>query len=280
MQIAVLGLGIIGEIWARNFYADGIPVRGWNRTPKPELAFFEADPVRAIEYATHIILVVADPKAVQSVIDLILPALQPNQIVLQSSTISPEWTQKIAQQVCAKGARFIDAPFTGSKPAAEQRQTVFYLGGDESDLEAARPVLERIAKAQLRIGPVGAASALKLAMNMNIAMVVQALSESLTFSRASGIPDGVFFDALKLNASRAPVSDLKEPKLRSGEFSPQFSLKHMHKDLHLARETHPALSLAQFERLLEIYQNGMSRGWAEDDFAGLIRSLVFTEKLR
>jgi 3-hydroxyisobutyrate dehydrogenase-like beta-hydroxyacid dehydrogenase len=212
---------------------------------------------------------------VQSVLDKIQPKLGRGVLVIQSSTISAKWTRLFAEQVQRTGASFLEAPFTGSKLAAEQRQTVYYLGGEPEVIDKARQILKHISSAILRIGPLGSASSLKLAMNLNIAGVAQTLCESLTLSRAAGIPDEVYFNALARNASRSGVSDLKEPKLRQRDYTPQFSLKHMAKDLRLALETADDLSvsLEQTGHLKKIYDQGMSSGWADDDFIGLMRLL-------
>jgi len=274
MKISVLGLGIIGSAWAKNLISDGHIMQCWNRTPK-DFPNFQASIQGAVEGAEVILIVVADPPAVQSVLDKIQPKLGPGVLVIQSSTISAKWTQLFAEQVQLTGAAFLEAPFTGSKLAAEQRQTVYYLGGEPEVVEKARPILEPISSAILHIGPLGSASSLKLAMNLNIAGVAQALCESLTLCRAAGIPDEVYFSALARNASRSGVSDLKEPKLRRRDYTPQFSLKHMAKDLGLALESAADLSvsLEQTEHLKKIYDRGMSAGWANDDFIGLMRLL-------
>ena len=274
MKISVLGLGIIGSAWAKNLISDGHAVRCWNRTPK-DFPNFHASILEAVEGAEVIFIVVADPPAVQSVLDQIQHRLGPGVLVIQSSTISAKWTRHFAEQVQQTGALFLEAPFTGSKPAAEQRQTVYYLGGEPEVVEKARPILEPISSTILHIGPLGSASTLKLAMNMNIAGVAQSLCESLTLCRAAGIPDDVYFGALARNASRSGVSDLKEPKLRTCDYTPQFSLKHMAKDLRLALETTAELSvsLEQTGNLKKIYDQGMAAGWADDDFIGLMRLL-------
>ena len=271
MNISIFGLGIIGEIWARNLAADGDNVRGWNRTPKPVLPFYTGNAREAAAAAEFIIIVVADPPAVQDVLDQILPALRAGQMVVQSSTISPDATRRFAAQVEKTGAAFLEVPFTGSKPAAEQRKTVYYVGGDPALLERARPVLGRLSATMVHIGPVGSASALKLAMNVNIALVGQALCESLTLARAARISDDTYFAALKLNASNSGVAALKEPKLRAGDYAPQFSLKHMAKDLRLAREMAGALPVSQLRAVLALYEAGMKAGWGEEDFITLMR---------
>ena len=147
MKISVFGLGIIGRIWAENLHCDGDTVRGWNRTAKPAVPFYTGDARVAAAQAELLIIVVADPPAVQQVLDQILPVLRAGQIVVQSSTISPAATLSFAKQVQATGAMFLEAPFTGSKPAAEQRQMVYYIGGEPKVLEQARPVLSRLSRA-------------------------------------------------------------------------------------------------------------------------------------
>jgi len=271
-RVTVLGLGIIGGAWAKNLHDDGLTLRAWNRTPK-SVDYFEDNLARAVQDAEMIIIVVADPPAVQSILDVIVPQLKPGQLVAQSSTISAEWTLKFAKQVQDTGALFLEAPFTGSKLAAEARKTVFYLGGEPDIVEKARPVLQRLASSILHVGPLGSASSLKLAMNLNIALVSEALSESLTLARVAGIPDDKFFDALHLNVARSGFSDLKEPKFRAGDYSPQFSLKHMDKDMRLALETAQGVDLPCLKTLKGLYEKAMDRKMGEDDFTGVVRLL-------
>ncbi len=272
-NVAVIGLGIIGSAWAKNLHADGLAVRGWNRTPK-DLPFYEADLPAAVKDAEAIIIVVADPPAVENILNVLVPRLKPGQLVIQSSTISAHWTKLFAQRVEATGALFLEAPFTGSKPAAEARKTIYYLGGTPEVMEKARPILSRLSAQLLYIGPWGSASSLKLAMNLNLAIMSEALSESLVLARAEGIPDEKFFEALHLNAGRSGFSDLKEPKFRTGDYGPQFSLKHMDKDLRLALETAGSLDLPIAKSLKSFYEKGMASKLAEDDLIGMIRLLL------
>ena len=272
-RVTIVGLGIIGSAWAKNLHADGLEVRGWNRSPK-DLPFYEADLGLAVTDAEMIIIVVADPPAVESLLNEISPRLKPGQIVVQSSTISAEWTRKFAKQVEATGAIFLEAPFTGSKPAAEARKTVFYLGGTNESVEKARPVLARLSAHILHIGAIGTASSLKLAMNLNIAVMAAALGESLTLARMEGIADETFFDALHINVGRSGFSDLKESKFRAKDYAPQFSLKHLDKDLRLALETAGANELPVTTALKSFYSKGMDAGLGEDDFIGMIRLLA------
>jgi len=275
MNIGVFGLGIIGGVWAENLHCDGHTVRGWNRTAKPAVPFYyTGDANAAAAQSQLLIIVVSDPPAVQQVLDQILPALHAGKTVLQSSTISPAASREFAKQVQATGAAFLEAPFMGSKPAAELRQMVFYVGGDSVVLERVRPVLMRLSRAIEYVGPVGSASALKLAMNMNIALMSAGLCESLAFARAAGISDDRYFSALKLNVGHSGLVTLKEPKLRRGDWTPQFSVKHMAKDIRLMLESAGDLPLPQLQSLKKLYETGLTRDWSEDDFISLMRLLT------
>ncbi|MEM1060297.1 MAG: NAD(P)-dependent oxidoreductase [Verrucomicrobiota bacterium] len=272
--VSVLGLGIIGEIWARNLAADGFPILTWNRTPKPQASGHCEHAARAAESARFIFIVVADPPAVASVLDQIEPVLNPGQTVIQSSTIDPESSRAFATRVEATGAAFLEAPFTGSKPAAEARETVFYTGGRAEVLAEARQVLGPLSKSIHHFGEVGTASTLKLAMNTNIALIAEALCESLTFAREHGATDDQFFEALNANVGRSGVSGLKEAKLRAGDYATQFSVKHMAKDLRLALQTADAdAPLPLLRKMVAQYNQAENDGRGELDFISLIELL-------
>ncbi|MEI6234954.1 MAG: NAD(P)-binding domain-containing protein [Planctomycetota bacterium] len=270
MNIAIFGMGLIGRVWSDNLAADGHTVTRWNRSPQA-IPGFCADACEAVGRAENLIVIVSDIAAVDSVLDQIIPALTSRHLVIQSSTVSPEATKRFAQRVEQTGAAFLEAPFSGSKPAAEARKTVFFVGGEAAIVERARPVLTPLSSAIEHIGPIGSASALKLAMNVNISLVAGALCESLTFAREAGISDARFFSALKLNTSHSKLADVKQAKLESADYSAQFAVKHMAKDLRLAMQTVATSNLPQARALLDVYEKGLATGFGDDDFISLIR---------
>ncbi|MBL9204275.1 MAG: NAD(P)-dependent oxidoreductase [Opitutaceae bacterium] len=271
MTIGILGLGLIGSIWARHHHAAGTLAGVWNRTPQPDFPQWKANPADVAKAADVVQIVVADPPAVRDLISRILPALGPGKIVVQSSTIDPGSSQEFEAQVTARGARYLEAPFTGSKPAAEQRQTVYYLGGDRDLIGELEPLLVLVSSHRFVIGTAAQAAALKLAMNLNIAAQMEALSEALTLSRRAGISDDVFFEALAKNASYSGVTKLKEPKLRAGDFSPQFSVKHMLKDMRLASRINGCEDFPVLDTVRERLAAADRAGFADEDFSSLIK---------
>ena len=271
-SVAVFGLGIIGSTWARHLEQDGVLAAAWNRTPQPDFPRWVDQPAEAAHRAEVLLLVVADPPAVEDVLHSLEAGLEARHLVIQSSTIDPESSRAFETLITRRGAAYVEAPFTGSKPAAEQRQTIFYLGGATAAVERARPVLERLSRQQFVIGTGAQAATLKLACNLQIVTQLEALCEALAWSRQAGIPDDTYFDALRTNAAWSGVANLKEPKLRTGDFTPQFSIKHMLKDLRLALGDRPGL-LPVVETVAERLQAVQDRGGGDDDMSALYRLL-------
>ncbi len=272
MRITVLGLGIIGSVWARHWAADGHVVRTWNRSAKPDAPGFTSDLAAAIRGAELIAIVVADPPAVAGVLERIAPELTSAMVVAQHSTVGVADTMGYAALVQGRGAAYLDMPFTGSKPAAEQRQNVFFIGDDHAVLPRVEAVYRALAKTLLPIGSIGQASAIKLSFNLLIANLNQAMVEALELARRSGIAPVAWFDALDSNVAKSGLADLKKPKLLSGDFSPQFSIKHMHKDLRLAL-AHAAslgLTLPETASVERSYAQAQELGMGELDFSALI----------
>ncbi len=271
MNVGILGLGLIGSIWARHYDAAGKLAGVWNRTAQPDFPLWKSSPEAVAAAADVVQIVVADPPAVRDLLNRILPALGPGKIVVQSSTIDPGASAEFEALVASRGARYLEAPFTGSKPAAEQRQTVYYLGGDRGLIAELDPLLATVSAHRFVIGSAPQAASLKLAMNLNIAAQMEALSEALTLARRAGIDDDVFFAALGKNASYSGVTKLKEPKLRAGDFSPQFSVKHMLKDLRLASRINGCEDFPVLDTVRDRLAMADRAGFTDEDFCSLIK---------
>lgn len=268
-QVTVVGLGIIGSIWAKHYGADGHEVRCWNRTSKPETEGFLGALPEAVDGADLVHICVADPAAVHSVLDGILPKIGDDTLVVQSSTISPQAATEACERVVAAGAAYVEAPFTGSKPAAESRDLVFFLGGEPGAIDQAVPFLEPLSRKRFIMGTPRQAAAIKLAMNLQIAAVSQALTEGYHLAGKFGLSHDQFYEVLRENVAHSGLAELKESKLKSGDVSPQFSVKHMRKDVGLALEASEGLKLKLTERTREIYDAGIEAGLADLDFISL-----------
>jgi len=269
--VAILGLGLIGSIYARHLHEAGLLTASWNRTPKPDFPKAVASPLEAAEKAEVLIIVVSNPAAVESTIQSMLPALSPRHLIIQSSTIGPEDSTRFQQMVISTGARYLEAPFTGSKPAAEVKKTIFYLGGESDTVAAAEPVLGVFSAQRLHCGTGEQACTVKLAMNLQISAQVEALCEALFISRAAGVSDDTFFTCMKGNAAWSGVAALKEPKFCAGDYKPQFSVKHMLKDLRLLEECAAELPLLRI--MTKILEYASQAGRKDEDFISIYKNL-------
>ena len=272
MKLCLVGLGIIGSAWAPHYRKAGYDLSLWNRTPK-NLEGFHKDLQEAARDAEIIHIVVADPPAVASVLDQLKEIIRPQTLVIQSSTISSDWGVKFSRQVQSFGAIYVEAPFTGSKIAAEEGANVFYLGGIDEARQRAKEVLTPVAKKCYDIGTVEQACGMKLAMNVQVALISQALNEGLTMARHYGVKDELFFEVLSQNVSQSGVATLKQSKLIAKDYAPQFSIKHMHKDLCLAIDSVGENMLPVTSRNVEVYAKGIHEGMQDDDFSALIELL-------
>jgi hypothetical protein len=197
-------------------------------------------------------------------------------MIFAHSTVAPDSMRAAAELVERRGARFVEASFTGSKPAAEKGELIYYVGGTDATLREARPILQASSKEIIEIGAVGEASAVKIATNMITAASVQAAAEALGLVRALGLPTEKFIEAMRPNASYSGTLAMKLPKMLSRDFNPQFSVKHMLKDMQIA--CHIAMShyldlgvtAAARDQLLEQTQ----WGHGDDDYCVVARKYL------
>ena len=271
--IGVIGLGIIGSVWAKHYANAGVLAGVWNRSPQPDFQHWLPTPEAVAKTADVIQIVVADPSAVQSVLERIAPLLTPGKTVVQSSTIDPESSEQFRHLVTARGAHYLEAPFTGSKPAAEEKKSVYYFGGDAAVIAEVTPLLSLVSENRFAVGTNKQAATLKLAMNLNIAAQMQGLAEALTMARSAGISDDVFFSVLSKNVGYSGLTRLKEPKLRAKDFSPQFSVKHLLKDLRLASRTNECEDFPLLDTLRDCLHEASVAGLDDEDFSAIIKLL-------
>jgi 3-hydroxyisobutyrate dehydrogenase-like beta-hydroxyacid dehydrogenase len=271
-NVGLIGLGIIGSRVREVLRRKGFHVFVWNRTPRPVPNFVGA-PAELAEMCDYLQIFVSDDEALLEVMKQISPGLAPRHIVIAHSTVAPHSMSAAAEIVERRGARFIEAPFTGSKEAAENGELVYYVGGDEAALQEARPILEASSKEIMFIGEVGQATAIKITTNMVTAATVQAAAEALALLQTSGLPLEKFVKAMQGNASNSKTLDLKLPKIVEGNFEPHFSVKHMLKDMQIASRLglshHLELGVtsAARDRLLE----QMQRGHGDEDYSAVAR---------
>jgi 3-hydroxyisobutyrate dehydrogenase-like beta-hydroxyacid dehydrogenase len=241
-NVGLIGLGIIGSRVATALRNRGLQVFVWNRTPRPEQNFV-GSPAEVAELCDVIQIFVADDEALLATVRQLTPALTAQHIVTAHCTVAPDSMRAAAEIAQRRGARFLEAPFTGSKVAAENGQLVYYIGGDEAVLKRVRPVLEASSKEILVIGKIGDASVMKVATNLVTAATAQIAAEALALVRKAGIAPELFVRAMKSNARNSTTLEMKVPLMLAGDFEPHFSVKHMLKDVRIAARLAEEFSL-------------------------------------
>jgi 2-hydroxy-3-oxopropionate reductase len=250
--IGLIGLGLMGRPMGMNLLKAGYTLTVWNRTASraDELVAAGAKLAKSPQEAAasdFLLTMVSDPPALEEVLwgsNGAMQALKRGSIYMDSSTISPALARKISEACREHGARFLDAPVTGGDWGAKKGELVFMIGGDAETLKEAEPILGVMGKKWFHLGPNGAGQTVKLAMNMILALQVEALAEALALTTGAGIQGEKLVEVMQSSMARSGVLDVKAPNLLKGEYVPSFPLRLMHKDLGLALDLANQLGVA------------------------------------
>jgi 3-hydroxyisobutyrate dehydrogenase/2-hydroxy-3-oxopropionate reductase len=280
MRVAFLGLGIMGRSMAANLVKGGHEVAVWNRSPGKHVdgARLAASPAEAAREAEVVWMCVSDTKAVEDVLfgsNGVEQSLQPGMAIVDSSTISPSATRQFAERVKARGVDYVDAPVTGSKIGAENGTLIFIVGGDDAVVEKLRPLFDSMGKQLFRMGETGKGQTAKLAMNLQIALIYEGFAEALTLSTKLGLEAETLIPLVQASMIRSGVVDYKAPFILQRDFSPNFPLRLMHKDIHLALEAarEARVKLPGLETVEEIYDMASEDGHQDLDYAATLTLL-------
>jgi 2-hydroxy-3-oxopropionate reductase len=243
--IGFIGLGLMGKPMAGNLLKAGFPVVVWNRTKSraDELvsagARFGANPRDTASQADVLITIVSDPPAIEDILwgaGNALDGLRRGSTLIDSSTISPDLARRVAAACAEKGVDYLDAPVTGGDWGAKKGELVFMIGGKPEVFERVKPVFEAVGKKFFLLGPNGAGQTVKLAMNLILALEVEALAEALALATRGGVAGEKLVEVMQSSMARAGVLDVKAPSILKNEFPASFPLRLMHKDMRLALE--------------------------------------------
>jgi len=287
MHVAFLGLGIMGRPMATNLVKAGHDVTVWNRTPGRDVegAASASTPAEAVKDKEAVWVCVSDTMAVQQVLfgaQGAAEGLSSGTIVVDSSTIAPSASLGIMEGLQERGCEFLDAPMTGSKVAAESGQLIFMVGGNPANIERTEPLFRAMGKQVIHMGDNGKGLVAKLAQNMNIVFIYEGLCESLTLAKKLGVPPEKMFELIQASMIRSGVAEYKQPFILNQDFSPNFPLRLMHKDIHLMLDTgkDSGVDLPGLKKIDEIYEEAKAAGLDEMDYAATITLLEERAGLR
>jgi len=251
-DIAFLGMGVMGAPMAGHLLDAGYRVAVWNRT-LAKVAPFGARGARMAESAADaargseaVFLCVGDTPDVEQVLfgDAgVAHGLEANAIVVDHSTISPAAEAGFAEKIRRLGGRYLDAPVTGGQKGAIAGTLSFMVGGDETDLERAKPFLLAMGKKIFHAGPVGCGQKLKLVNQLVCAIHLVSMSEAFAFAQAQGLDLKQTRELLISGAAGSWALDVYGEKVLNGDYSPGFFLKWQAKDIRIAMDAAKELGL-------------------------------------
>jgi len=280
MRVAFLGLGIMGHAMATNLVKAGHEVTVWNRTPGKlvEGAGMAPTPAAAAQGAEVVWMCVSDTAAVEKILfgsDGVEQSLAEGMIIADSSTISPSATVKFAERVRTRGVAYVDAPMTGSKIGAGNGSLIFMVGGDEATIDRLNPLFAAMGKKIFRMGETGKGQATKLAMNLQIALIYEGFAEALTLATKLGVDSRQLVSLIEATMVRSGVVEYKAPFVLQRDFTPNFPLRLMHKDILLTLEAakEARVKLPALETVEEIYELATEEGQQDLDYAATLTLL-------
>lgn len=284
MKIGFIGLGIMGSRMAANLQKAGYDLKVYNRTKEKAKELLD----NGVEWAATakeagrnveiLFTMLENPEVVEKVAtgkDGFLDAMPENSLWIDSSTVNPSFSKRMAEIAHSKNIRFLDAPVSGSKKPAEEAQLIFLVGGKAEDFEEAKPLFDKMGKDAVHIGENGKGSAMKIMINQLLGQGMLAFSESLNLGMALGIDKKMGMDILLKTPVTAPILDMFRYRIENNDYEPNFPLKHLQKDLHLFTET--AYELGQPSPLTsaakEVYGLAKHKNMADLDFAAVFKYL-------
>jgi 3-hydroxyisobutyrate dehydrogenase-like beta-hydroxyacid dehydrogenase len=260
-RIGFIGLGLMGSRLVRRLDSFGWRVRAWNRSPKP------ADEIRkwGIAIAPSVADLVADSDVILSSLANdaavrfvyldkggVFSSVEQGTVILEMSTISPELSRDLHRVARTKGVNFLDVAISGSTPAVEAGTVTLLAGGDPDTFERCVPLFESIAKQWFLIGPGASGVQMKLVVNLLLGLDMQAIAEAVSLGEHLEIDRNILLEVLSKTAVVAPAMAGKFRKIKEHDYSPEFPLRLMSKDMDLVIDAAkaagadlPAASVAQ-----------------------------------
>jgi 3-hydroxyisobutyrate dehydrogenase-like beta-hydroxyacid dehydrogenase len=244
-RIGFIGLGLMGSRLARRLHSSGWKVQAWNRSPEPAKSLARegvtiASSVTNLVVDSEILLSsLADDAAVQAVyFDAggVFSSAKPGTIILEMSTVSPELSRLLHQQASLRSVHLLDLAISGSTPAVEAGTITLLAGGDPDIFEKCTSIYESIAKQWFLIGPGSSGVQMKLVVNLLLGVDMQAIAEAVSLGEHLRIDRNVLLDVLSKTTVIPPAFGGKIKKIKNNDYSPEFPLRLMSKDMNLVME--------------------------------------------
>ncbi|MDD5762927.1 MAG: NAD(P)-dependent oxidoreductase [bacterium] len=285
-KVGFIGLGIMGEPMCRNVIAKGHDVTVYNRTPA-KMAPLVAAGAKAsgsladlVRVSDVTITMVSDPAAVRDVVTAkggILSALSPGKTYIDMTTVSPETSREIAKLVRGTGADFLEAPVLGSRNPATDGTLVILTGGDAGLSMRMETLLLAMGSRVIHMGDTGMAAHMKLIINQIMGTILCVFAEGALTGMKAGLPAEKILAVLENSVVACPAIRLKGPDMLGERvFTPNFPLKHAHKDMRLAVETGKAAGIRTpvTQAAYDLFDAARDKGFGDRDISAVLRALT------
>lgn len=283
-RVGFIGLGTMGAAMAANIARGGFPLTVWNRTPGkagPLLALGASeaeDPADVGRSSDIVVICVSDTPDVEAVVfgpNALAAGLRDGSLVIDCSTISPSATRTIAERLRNQGVAFLDAPVSGGSEGARDGTLTIFVGGEATDLDRARPVLERIGRTITHVGPIGAGQVTKAVNQVMIAGTYLSVAEGIVLAIRAGLDPSTVVAALAGGAARSWVLENRSERMIANDYPLGFRVALHRKDLGialaLAREVGAALPVAAWCEQVETAL--VATGHGDEDLSAVARTI-------
>jgi 3-hydroxyisobutyrate dehydrogenase len=280
--VAFLGLGIMGAGMAGNLMKAGFPLTVWNRNPDraKELAgrgaSVAATAAEAVKGKHVVVAMLTDDEASRNVWlgeNGALAAVERGALLIDSSTLSVDWVRELAAAAKTRGAEFIDAPVSGSKPQAAAGELNFFTGGSAEAVERATPVLSAMGKNVIHLGPVGSGALVKLINNFLSGTQLAAFAEAMAIIEHSELDVAKTVNVLTNGAPGSPMVKTLAARMMANDFAPNFFLSLMAKDMRyaIAEADKQKFDLTTAKTALARMQQAIDAGWGQKDLSAVVQ---------
>jgi 3-hydroxyisobutyrate dehydrogenase-like beta-hydroxyacid dehydrogenase len=280
VTVGFIGLGTMGSRMAANLQVHGYPLVVFNRSrdKADELlrggARWGESPAATAAGVDVLFTMLSQPETVEAFAlgsTGFLHAMRPGAIWVNTSTVNPSFARRMADEAHAAGVRYLDAPVAGSREPAARGELLFMVGGESADVEACRPLLACMGTRVIHVGGHGLGSSLKMVNNLLVAVTMAAFAEGAALGQALGVPRQTIFDTFIGGPTLAPFVAAKRAKMERDDYDPEFAMRWMQKDLHLASisgyEAGVPMAVANVTK--ELYRLAMREGYGELDISAI-----------
>jgi 2-hydroxy-3-oxopropionate reductase len=284
MNIAFIGLGIMGSPMAVHLQNAGYQVAGYNKHkdttgPLVDAGGRKAESIAdAVGDAQVVAVMVPDSPDVQDVLlgeGGVFETAKPGTLVIDFSSIRPDVTAEIAEVAREKGFRLLDAPVSGGEAGAKNAALSIMVGGDPADFEAAKPIFDAVGKTIVHVGPNGAGQTVKAANQLIVGTHIQVLAEALVFLEAYGVDTRAALDVLGGGLAGSKVLEQKRENMLNRSFQPGFRIDLHHKDMGIvtsaAREAGVVLPVGAI--VAQLMASARANGDGGLDHSALLRGV-------